>query len=60
MKKVATDDPRAALEAIEALFEGVPPLLIEARFPGTSPDWYLFERREQFEDLLGRLGPAVE
>jgi hypothetical protein len=60
MKKVASGDPRAAREAIDALFEEFPPVLIETRFPGAAPDWYLFETRVQFDELLGQLGPLAE
>jgi hypothetical protein len=60
MKKVAPNDPHAAREAIDVLFDESPPVLVEARFPGVSPDWYLFERREQFEELLSRLGSIAE
>lgn len=46
-------------EAIAQLFERSP-VIVEARFPGTSPDWYLFEEPQQFDALLMKLSPAVE
>ena len=60
MKKVVTGDPRAARQAIEALFDEWPPVLVEARFPGTSPDWYLLHEWQQFEQVLAKLGPVAE
>jgi hypothetical protein len=48
--------------AVCALFENVPPILVEVRFPhsGTSPDWYLCEEVEQLEEILERLASGVE
>jgi hypothetical protein len=60
MKKVLASEAKAARSAIAALFEDLPPLLVEARFPGASPDWYLLDEPEQFDDLLAKLGPAAE
>ncbi len=60
MKRTATSEPQTARGAIADLFEEHPPVLVEARFPGTSPDWYLFDRPDQFDALLAKLGPAVE
>ena len=60
MGKTAITDPETVLGAITELFDEHPPVLVEARFPGTSPDWYLFDRQEQFVALLPKLGPAVE
>jgi hypothetical protein len=34
--------------------------LVEVRFSGAAPDWYLFEGPEQFDHLLPKLGPAVQ
>lgn len=60
MKRTATSEPQTTRETIAELFEEHPPVLVEARFPGTSPDWYLFDREEQWDALLAKLGPAVE
>ena len=49
-----------AKAAVSALFNNSPPVLVEVRFPrsGTSPDWYLCDDEEEFEQILERLGPA--
>jgi hypothetical protein len=51
-----------AKEAVAALFESSPPVLVEVRFPnmGTSPDWHLCEEEDQLEQILNRLSPGVE
>jgi hypothetical protein len=51
-----------AKAAISKLFENTPPVLVEVRFPhsGTSPDWYLCEEEEQFQQIVDRLHSGVE
>ncbi len=51
-----------AKAAVSALFSNFPPVLVEVRFPrsGTSPDWYLWDDEEEFEQILERLGPGAE
>jgi hypothetical protein len=62
MSQVFAAATAEAQAAIAALFANAPPVLVEVRFPamGTSPDWYLIEEEEQFEQVLDRLGPGVE
>ena len=51
-----------AKNAISALFENSPPVLVEVRFPqaGTSPDWFLCEEEEELEQIVERLAPGAE
>jgi hypothetical protein len=60
-RTLATTAPEAKA-AIAALFDRKPPVLVEVGFPrmGTSPDWYLLEDEEEFEQILERLAPGVE
>lgn len=62
MSEVILSQTTDAKRAIAILFEKIPPVLVEVRFPGaaTSPDWYLCEEEEQFEQILERLSPGVE
>jgi hypothetical protein len=62
MSKLLFSLSTEARAAVSALFENSPPVLVEVRFPqsGTSPDWYLCEEEEQFEQILKRLGAGVE
>jgi hypothetical protein len=62
MNKLLFTTAAEAKAAISALFENSPPVLVEVRFPqsGTSPDWYLCEDEEQWEQVLKRLGSGAE
>ena len=59
MSNLSTGSKR---EQIGELFDQHPPILVEVRFPNmaTSPDWYLFEDEQQFDELLARLSPQAE
>lgn len=48
--------------AVSALLENAPPVLVEVRFPGagTSPDWYLCEDEEEFEQIWHGLSPGAD
>lgn len=52
-------DPRTA---ISLLLDEAPPVLIEVRFlnSATSPDWYLCEDMDQFDEILERPGPGAD
>jgi hypothetical protein len=62
MSKLLFSASTEAKAAISTLFENAPPVLVEVRFPhsGTSPDWYLCEEEQQFEQILEHLGAGVE
>jgi hypothetical protein len=62
MTKLLFSSSTEAKAAISKLFENAPPVLVEVRFrhSGTSPDWYLCEEEEQFEQILERLNSGVE
>jgi hypothetical protein len=62
MSELLFSSSTEAKAAISTLFENAPPVLVEVRFPrsGTSPDWYLCEEEEQFEQILERLSSGVE
>jgi hypothetical protein len=62
MSQILSLEDTEARFAISALFADAPPVLVEVRFPnaGTSPDWYLCEVEEQFDQILEGLSPGVE
>jgi len=62
MSKITLAQSSEAKSAISNLFNTSPPVLVEVRFPdsATSPDWYLFEEEDEFEQLLDRLAHGVE
>jgi hypothetical protein len=49
-------------DELTRIFEERSPVLVEVRFRGcgTSPDWYLFEEKEDLDDLLARLTGRIE
>ena len=62
MNKILLSASTEAKAAVSSLFRNAPPVLVEVRFPssGTSPDWYLCEEEEQFEQIIERLGSGAE
>jgi hypothetical protein len=62
MRKLLFSASTEAKATISTLFDKASPVLVEVRFPhsGTSPDWYLCEEEEQFEQILERLGAGAE
>jgi len=49
-----------ANSAISALFNNIPPVLVEVRFPrmGTSSDWYLCDDPEELVEVVDKLAVA--
>jgi hypothetical protein len=62
MSNVLASQSNEARQAVTGIFDEGAPVLVEVRFPGmaTSPDWYLLEEEDQFEQLLEKLAPGTE
>jgi hypothetical protein len=62
MSRMLLSASAEAKAAIEELFQQAAPILVEVRFPnaGTSSDWHLLQDSDQLDQLLERLGAAVE
>jgi hypothetical protein len=55
-------DSTEAKEIVSKLLDNSPPVLVEVIFPkvGTSPDWYLCQHREEFNEIMDSLGAGAE